>query len=130
MLLPGDLEIVARLAGYEDFVKTIVIEPGQGQKLRVVMYKTRGVPPREENAKLEFSVSPKRSDNFLDDQFMMGNKIKVKVDFPKGSIHDAGPLGRAKAESPRNGQRRDYRRTGKNCPKCRVAPPISNHSSL
>jgi hypothetical protein len=29
VLLPGDLEIVARLAGYDAFFKTIVIEPGQ-----------------------------------------------------------------------------------------------------
>ena len=70
VLLPGDHQIVARRAGYDDFVKPIVIEPGEGRTVRVLMYKTRGLPPREENAKLKFSVKPKRAAVFLDDQFM------------------------------------------------------------
>jgi len=46
------------------------------------MYKTRRVPPREENAKLNFSVKPKRSANFLDGQIMgpasdFGGSMKV-----------------------------------------------------
>src|ERR1041385_6331762 len=58
VLLPGDHQIVARRAGYDDFVKPIVIEPGEGRTVRVLMYKTRGLPPREETAKLKFSVKP------------------------------------------------------------------------
>jgi PEGA domain len=82
VLLPGDHQIVVRRAGYDDFVKPIVIEPGEGRTVRVIMYKTRGLPPREETAKLKFSVKPKRAAVFLDDQFMgpagdFGGSMKV-----------------------------------------------------
>lgn len=70
VLLPGEHQIIARRAGYDDFVRTIVIEPGQGQTVRVLMYKTRGVPPQEDTAKLKFSVKPRRAAVFLDDKFM------------------------------------------------------------
>src|SRR5882724_8355104 len=70
VLLPGEHQIIARRAGYDDFMKTIVMEPGQGQTLRVVMYRTRGLPTQEETARLKFSVKPGRAAVFLDDQFM------------------------------------------------------------
>jgi hypothetical protein len=70
VLLPGEHQIIARRAGYDDFAKTIFIEPGQGQTLRVVMYKTRGAPQQEETAELKFSVNPKRAAVFLDEKFM------------------------------------------------------------
>lgn len=134
VLMPGDHEIVARRSGYDDFAKKIVIEPGQNQTVRVLMYKTRGVPVKEKNAKLKFSVKPKRAAVFVDDQYVgpasefdgsmkvaagwhtvkielpgyrtyetsvdaiVGKKVKVKAELPKGSIHDAGPLIRAKVQ--------------------------------
>jgi hypothetical protein len=135
VLLPGEHQIIARRAGYDDFVKTIVVEPGQGQTLRVLMYKTRGMPNQDESAKLKFSVKPRRAAVFLDDQFMgpasdFGGSMKVtpgqhsvkielpgyrtyetsvdavagkrksevKVELAKGSIREAGPLMRAKAQ--------------------------------
>jgi len=135
VLLPGEHQIIVRRAGYDDFAKTIVIEPGQGQTVRVVMYKTRGVPPQDESARLKFSVKPRRAAVFLDDKFMgpasdFGGSMKVapgwhtvkielpgyrtyqtsvdavigkkktevKAELPKGSIREAGPLIRAKAQ--------------------------------
>jgi len=65
VLLPGEHQIIVRRAGYDDFAKTLVIEPGQGQTVRVVMYKTRGVPPQDESARLKFSVKPRRAAIFL-----------------------------------------------------------------
>jgi hypothetical protein len=134
VLLPGEHQIIARRAGYDDFAKTIVIEPGQGQTMRVLMYKTRGMPSQEDSARLKFSVKPDRAAVFLDDRFMgpasdfrgamkvapgrhivkiellgyrtfetsvdvdLGKKTKVKVELAKGSVRDAGPLIRARAQ--------------------------------
>jgi hypothetical protein len=84
VLLPGEHQIIVRRAGYNDFAKTIVIEPGQGQTVRVVMYKTRGVPLQDDSAKLKSSVKPRRAAVFLDDKFMgpasdFGGSMKVAL---------------------------------------------------
>src|SRR5215472_10023706 len=37
LLLPGKHQIAARESGYGDFVKDVIVEPGQKQKVRVAM---------------------------------------------------------------------------------------------
>jgi hypothetical protein len=43
MLLPGEHEISVRQAGLDDFVRKIVVEPGQKQTVRVANAKKRGM---------------------------------------------------------------------------------------
>src|SRR5260370_25898677 len=42
MLLPGEHEISVRQAGLDDFVRKILVEPGQKQTVRVAMQKSAG----------------------------------------------------------------------------------------
>ena len=42
MLLPGEHEISVRQAGFENFVRKLVVEPGQKLTLRVAMEKSAG----------------------------------------------------------------------------------------
>jgi hypothetical protein len=45
VLLPGDHEIVVRRAGYDDFVKPIVIEPGEARTVRSSCTRRAGCRP-------------------------------------------------------------------------------------
>lgn len=70
MLLPGEHEITVRQAGLEDFVRKIVVEPGQKQTLRVAMVKSAGWVTPSATATLKLTVQPNRAAVFLDDRYI------------------------------------------------------------
>ena len=70
MLLPGEHEISVRQSGYDDFLRKIVVEPGQVQTIQVVMQLTpRAVTPAI-TATLKLDVDPGRAAVFLDDKYV------------------------------------------------------------
>jgi hypothetical protein len=70
MLLPGEHEINVRQAGFEDFVRRIVVEPGQKHLVRVVMEKSTGWRTPATTATLKLTVQPNRAAVFLDDRYV------------------------------------------------------------
>jgi hypothetical protein len=70
MLLPGEHEVIVRESGYDDFIKKIVVEPGQEQTVSVTMFKSAGATAPEVTATLKLAVEPKRAAVFLDDKFV------------------------------------------------------------
>jgi hypothetical protein len=70
MLLPGEHEISVRQAGLENFVRKIVVEPGQKQTVRVAMTKSVGWEMPSTTATLKLTVQPKRAAVFLDDRYI------------------------------------------------------------
>jgi PEGA domain-containing protein len=70
MLLPGDHEISVRQSGYDDFLRKIVVEPGQVQTVQVTMQLSpRAVTP-DITATLKLNVEPARAAVFLDDKYV------------------------------------------------------------
>ena len=70
ILLPGEHEIRVRQAGLEDFVRKIVVEPGQKQTVRVAMQKSVGWQMPSTTATLKLTVQPNRAAVFLDDRYL------------------------------------------------------------
>jgi len=70
MLLPGEHEISVRQAGLENFVRKIVVEPGQKQTVRVAMEKSVGWSTPSTTATLKLTVQPNRAAVFLDDRYV------------------------------------------------------------
>ena len=70
MLLPGEHEISVRQAGLENFVRKIVVEPGQKQTVRVAMEKSVGWSTPSTTATLKLTVQPHRAAVFLDDWYV------------------------------------------------------------
>lgn len=70
MLLPGEHEVRIRQAGLEDFVRRIVVEPGQKQVVRVAMQKSAGWQTPTAIATLKLTVQPDRAAVFLDDWYV------------------------------------------------------------
>ena len=69
LLLPGKHQITARQSGYGDFVKDVVVEPGQAQKVRVAMRLLPGARPPSVTAELKLTVDPGRAAVFVDDNY-------------------------------------------------------------
>jgi hypothetical protein len=70
LLLPGEHEISVRQSGYDDFLRKIVVEPGQAQTLQVAMHLSpRAVIP-DVTATLKLNVEPGRAAVFLDDKYI------------------------------------------------------------
>ncbi|HEY6946586.1 MAG TPA: PEGA domain-containing protein [Candidatus Acidoferrum sp.] len=69
LLLPGKHEITARQSGYGDFVREVVVEPGQVQTVRVAMQVIPGARPPAITAELKLTVEPGRAAVFLDDNY-------------------------------------------------------------
>lgn len=69
LLLPGKHQIIVRQSGYGDFVKDVVVEPGQAQKVRVAMRLLPGARPPSITAELKLTVEPGRAAVFLDDNY-------------------------------------------------------------
>jgi hypothetical protein len=70
MLLPGEHEVIVRQSGYDDFVKKIVVEPGQTQTVNAVLLRSpRGTSPQVTST-LKLKIEPKRAAVFLDDKFV------------------------------------------------------------
>ena len=70
MLLPGGHEISVRQAGLEDFVRKIVVEPGQKQTVHVAMQRSAGWDTPSTTATLKLTVQPNRAAVFLDDRYI------------------------------------------------------------
>jgi hypothetical protein len=70
MLLPGEHEISVRQAGLENFVRKIVVEPGQKQTVNVAMEKSVGWRTPSATATLKLTVQPNRAAVFLDDRYV------------------------------------------------------------
>jgi PEGA domain len=70
MLLPGSHEISVRQSGYEDFKKTVIIEPGQTQIVNAIMIKSPRATSPEVTSTLKLNIEPKRAAVFLDDKYV------------------------------------------------------------
>src|SRR5437588_6082539 len=70
LLLPGKHQITARESGYGDFVREVVVEPGQVQTVRVAMRLIPGARPPSITAELKLTVEPGRAAVFLDDNYV------------------------------------------------------------
>src|SRR5690242_6055758 len=69
LLLPGKHQIAVRQSGYSDFVRDVVVEPGQVQKVRVAMPLIPGARPPAVTAELKLTVDPGRAAVFVDDNY-------------------------------------------------------------
>jgi hypothetical protein len=71
LLAAGEHEISIRQAGYKDFTKKIVVEPGQAQTVVFVMQEnTKMTYPGDNAAELRLDISPKRAAVFVDEGYM------------------------------------------------------------
>ncbi len=70
MLLPGEHQISVRQAGLDDFVRQIVVEPGQKQTVRVAMQKSAGWVTPSTRSTLKLTVQPNRAAVFLDGRYV------------------------------------------------------------
>jgi hypothetical protein len=70
MLLPGEHEICVRQAGLDDFVRKIVVEPGQKQTVTVAMKKSAGWVTPSSVSTLKLNVQPNRAAVFLDGRYI------------------------------------------------------------
>ena len=68
-LLPGKHEIVIRQAWYDEFVKQIVLEPGQTQEVNVTLVKSARLPTKDATAELKIAATPSRAAVFVDGQY-------------------------------------------------------------
>lgn len=70
MLLPGSHEISVRQSGYDDFKKTVVVEPGQTQIVSAVLLKSPRATAPGVTSTLKLNIEPKRAAVFLDDKYV------------------------------------------------------------
>ncbi len=70
LLLPGRHEIAVRQAGYADFAREIVVEPGQSQTIRVLLRLIPGAHPPDVTATIKLTVEPGRAAVFLDNNYI------------------------------------------------------------
>jgi PEGA domain len=70
LLLPGEYEITVRQAGYRDFSKKVLLEPGQKHMVSVAMEKDETATYPETTAEIKLSVSPNRAAVFVDDRLV------------------------------------------------------------
>jgi PEGA domain len=69
MLLPGQHEIVIRQAWYNEFVKQVVLEPGQTQQIDVGLVKSARLPTKDATGELKIAATPSRAVVFVDGQY-------------------------------------------------------------
>jgi PEGA domain len=71
MLLPGVHEVSARQAGYKDFTKKIVVEPGRVQSFPIKMERDPNAQyPAANAALLKLNITPERAAVFMDDGYV------------------------------------------------------------
>jgi hypothetical protein len=70
LLLPGKHQILVRQAGYTDFTRELVIEPGQVQEIQVSMQLLPGAKTPDVTSELKVTVQPKRAAVFLDGNYV------------------------------------------------------------
>jgi len=69
MLLPGKHEIVIRQAWYNEFVKQVILEPGQTHQVDVTLVKSARMPTRDATGELKIAATPSRAAVFVDGQY-------------------------------------------------------------
>jgi hypothetical protein len=97
LLLPGKHQIVVRQAGYTEFARELVIEPGQAQEVQVAMQLLPGAKTPDVTSELKLTIHPKRAAVFLDGNYVghaseLGGKFhslevspgkhRIKVELP------------------------------------------------
>ena len=70
LLMPGKHQIVARQAGYGDFISEIVVEPGQTQIVSVRMALVPGAAAPKITSELKLTIQPARAAVFLDNNYI------------------------------------------------------------
>lgn len=70
LLLPGKHQIAVRQAGYADFTRDLIIEPGQLQEVQVSMQLLPGAKTPDVTSELKVTVQPKRAAVFLDGSYV------------------------------------------------------------
>ena len=68
LLLPGQHQIIARQAWYQDYVEQATLEPGEIHVIKLAMMKDGRVPSGA-TGELKISATPDRAAVFVDDQF-------------------------------------------------------------
>jgi len=68
-LLPGKHEIVIRQAWYNEFVKNVILEPGQSQEVKVELVKSARLPTQDATAEVKIAATPSRAAVFVDGQY-------------------------------------------------------------
>jgi len=69
MLLPGKHEIVIRQAWYNEFVKQVILEPGQIEQINVALVKSAQLPTKDATGELKIAATPSRAVVFVDGQY-------------------------------------------------------------
>src|SRR5260370_2638000 len=90
LLLPGDHTISVRQNGYQDFSRTIVVQPGKTHIIRVAMNKapTGPMPPDAELATIKINVNPSRAAVFMDNRFVGRGRVPRSGAGPAGGPGD------------------------------------------
>lgn len=70
LLLPGKHQIVAKEAGYTDWVSEIVVEPNQSQTLQVKMILQPGAHEPRVTSQLKLTIQPSRAAVFVDGNYV------------------------------------------------------------
>jgi hypothetical protein len=70
LLLPGKHQIIARESGYADFVRDVVLEPGQVQILTVKLSLLPGAETPKVISQLKLTIQPARAAVFLDGKYV------------------------------------------------------------
>lgn len=70
LLLPGDHEIAVRQAGYKDFTKDVVVQPGEKQLVLVSMEKAPAWRYPDRRAEVKIEINPSRAAVFMDGAFV------------------------------------------------------------
>lgn len=69
MFLPGKHEIVIRQAWYNEFVKQVILEPGQIEQINVALVKSARLPTKDATGELKIAATPPRAAVFVDGQY-------------------------------------------------------------
>src|SRR5258708_26473636 len=69
MLLPGKHEIVIRQAWYNEFVKEVILEPGQTHEVNVELVKSARLPTKAATGELKIAPTPSPPPVFFHDQY-------------------------------------------------------------
>src|ERR1700682_6734568 len=69
VLLPGKHEIVIRQAWYNEFVKQVILEPGQTEQINVALVKSARLPTKDATGELKIAATPSRAAVFVDGQY-------------------------------------------------------------
>jgi hypothetical protein len=70
LLLPGQHHVVVKQAGYQDFVRDIVVEPQGIQSIKVSMQLIPGAKEPDVTSEVKLKVQPKRAAVFLDGNYV------------------------------------------------------------